>query len=148
MFKRVILFTLIVVSLALLAACGGDDKKEEATPTAQPAAEQPTAAPQEAAAPAAPAGDAANGGKIFATACVACHGPEGKGVTGLGKDLTTSEWVGQQTDEQLVEFIKVGRDAGDPLNTTGVAMPPKGGNPAMTDQEIADIVAFVRSIHQ
>jgi disulfide bond formation protein DsbB len=93
-------------------------------------------------------GDAANGGNIFSTACVACHGPEAKGVTGLGKDLTTSEWVGQQSDAQLVEFIKKGRDATDPLNTTGVAMPPKGGNPAMSEQEIADIVAFVRSIHQ
>lgn len=145
MFKRVILSTLMIVSLVLLAACGGgDDKKEEAAPAQQ---EQPAAAPQ-AAAPAALVGDAANGGKIFATACVACHGPEGKGVQGLGKDLTTSEWVAQQSDEQLVEFIKVGRDAGDALNTTGVAMPPKGGNPAMSEQEVADIVAFVRSIHQ
>lgn len=145
MFKRVILSTLMIVSLMLLAACGGgDDKKEEAAPAQQ---EQPAAAPQ-AAAPAAIVGDAANGGKIFATACVACHGPEGKGVTGLGKDLTTSEWVAQQSDEQLVEFIKRGRDAGDALNTTGIAMPPKGGNPAMSEQEVADIVAFVRSIHQ
>ena len=144
MFKRVVVFTIIILAFVTLAACGGDDKPEEAAaPTAQPAAEQPVAA-----APAALVGDAANGGKIFATACVACHGPEGKGVTGLGKDLTTSEWVGQQTDEQLVEFIKVGRDAGDALNTTGVAMPPKGGNPAMSEQEVADIVAFVRSIHQ
>jgi disulfide bond formation protein DsbB len=144
MFKRVVVFTIIILALVALAACGGDDKPEEAAaPTAQPAAEQPVAA-----APAAPVGDAANGGKIFATACVACHGPEGKGVTGLGKDLTTSEWVGQQTDEQLVEFIKKGRDASDALNTTGVAMPPKGGNPAMSEQEVADIVAFVRSIHQ
>lgn len=144
MFKRVVVFTIVILALVALAACGGDDKPEEAAaPTAQPAAEKPVAA-----APAAPVGDAANGGKIFATACVACHGPEGKGVTGLGKDLTTSEWVGQQTDEQLVEFIKKGRDAGDALNTTGVAMPPKGGNPAMSEQEVADIVAFVRSIHQ
>jgi len=145
MFKRVVVFTIIILALVALAACGGDDKKEEAAPAQQQ--EQPTAAPQ-AAAPAAPVGDAANGGKVFATACVACHGPEGKGVQGLGKDLTTSEWVAQQSDEQLVEFIKVGRDAGDALNTTGVAMPPKGGNPAMSEQEIADIVAFVRSIHQ
>lgn len=145
MFKRVVLFTIIILALVALVACGGDDKKEEAAPAQQQ--EQPTAAPQ-AAAPAAPVGDAANGGKVFATACVACHGPEGKGVQGLGKDLTTSEWVAQQSDEQLVEFIKVGRDAGDALNTTGVAMPPKGGNPAMSEQEIADIVAFVRSIHQ
>ena len=97
---------------------------------------------------AAPAGDAANGGKIYSTACVACHGPDAKGVTGLGKDLTTSTWVGEQSDTQLVEFIKKGRDVTDPLNTTGVAMPPKGGNPAMSEQEIADIVAYVRSIHQ
>lgn len=145
MFKRVVLFIVVITALALLAACGGgDDKKEEAAPVQQ---EQPTAAPQ-AAAPAAIVGDASNGSKIFSTACVACHGPEGKGVQGLGKDLTTSEWVAQQSDEQLVEFIKKGRDASDPLNTTGVAMPPKGGNPAMSDQEIADIVAFVRSIHQ
>lgn len=143
MFKRLVLFVLVVVAMAVLAACGGGDKKEEATPTTAPAAAQ-----QQAAAPAAPAGDAANGAKIFATACVACHGPEGKGVTGLGKDLTTSEWTQQQTDEQLIEFIKRGRDAGDPLNTTGIAMPPKGGNPAMTDQEIADIVAFMRTIHE
>jgi mono/diheme cytochrome c family protein len=145
MFKRVVVFTIVILALVALAACGGgDDTKEEAAPAQQQ--EQPAAAPQ-AAAPAAPVGDAANGGKIFATACVACHGPEGKGVQGLGKDLTTSEWVAQQSDTQLVEFIKVGRDAGDALNTTGVAMPPKGGNPAMSEQEVADIVAFVRSIH-
>ncbi|GIK72101.1 MAG: hypothetical protein BroJett021_10890 [Chloroflexota bacterium] len=143
MFKRLIVAALVVLAMAALAACGGGDKNEEATPTTVPAAAQ-----QQAAAPAAPVGDAANGAKIFATACVACHGPEGKGVTGLGKDLTTSEWTQQQTDEQLIEFIKRGRDAGDPLNTTGIAMPPKGGNPAMTDQEIADIVAFMRTIHE
>lgn len=142
MAMRVFLSTLIVFSVMVLSACGGDDKKEEAAvPTAQPIAQQ-------AAAPAAPVGNAANGAKVFSTACVACHGPEAKGVTGLGKDLTTSEWTQQQTDEQLVEFIKRGRDAGDPLNTTGIAMPPKGGNPAMSEQEIADIVAFMRSIHQ
>ncbi len=143
MFKRLVLFALVIGAMAVLAACGGGDKKEEATPTTAAAAVQ-----QQAAAPAAPVGDAANGAKIFATACVACHGPEGKGVTGLGKDLTTSEWTQQQTDEQLIEFIKRGRDAGDPLNTTGIAMPPRGGNPAMTDQEIADIVAFMRTIHE
>jgi len=138
--KKLSLIALLVVAV-MLAACGGGEPEPTATPA--PAAAAPV---QEVAA--GPVGDVANGGKIFATACVACHGPEGKGVTGLGKDLTTSEWVGEQTDVQLVEFIKVGRDATHPLNTTGVAMPPKGGNPAMSEQEIADIVAFVRSIHQ
>ena len=140
--KQITWMLIAVLAMMVLTACGGDDKNEEAA--AQPAAAAD--APAEAAA--APAGDAANGGKIYSTACVACHGPEAKGVTGLGKDLTTSTWVGEQSDVQLVEFIKRGRDVTDPLNTTGVAMPPKGGNPAMSEQEIADIVAFVRSIHQ
>ncbi|MCS6825752.1 MAG: cytochrome c [Caldilinea sp.] len=149
MFKRMTLVTAMLLSALILSACGGGDNKEEVAPTAPPAAAQQQEAQQSVAnAPAKPVGDAANGAKIYATACVACHGPDAKGVTGLGKDLTTSEWMAQQTDEQLIEFIKRGRDAGDPLNTTGIAMPPKGGNPAMTDQEIADIVAYLRSIHQ
>lgn len=147
-FKRMTLIALTLSSALVLSACGGGEKKEEATPTAPPAAAQQQQAQQVAAAPAGPVGDAANGAKIYATVCIACHGPDAKGVTGLGKDLTTSEWIAQQTDEQLIEFIKRGRDTGDPLNTTGVAMPPRGGNPAMTDQEIADIVAYLRSIHQ
>ena len=130
-----------VLAVTMLAACGGGDKKD-AEAAAQPAA----AAPAEVAAT--PVGDASNGGKLYSTACVACHGPDAKGVTGLGKDLTASEWIGQQSDAQLVEFIKKGRDTSDALNTTGVAMPPKGGNPAMSEQEIADVVAYIRSIHQ
>lgn len=140
--KQITWILIAVLAMMVVAACGGGDKKEEAA--AQPATTE--AASVEVAA--SPASDAANGGKIYATACVACHGPDAKGVTGLGKDLTTSEWVGQQSDADLIEFIKKGRDASDSLNTTGVAMPPKGGNPAMSEQEIADIVAYVRSIHQ
>jgi disulfide bond formation protein DsbB len=29
-----------------------------------------------------------------------------------------------------------------------VDMPPKGGNPALTDQQLLDIVAYIRSIQQ
>jgi disulfide bond formation protein DsbB len=97
---------------------------------------------------AAAAGDAAKGQKTYSQLCIACHGPEGKGVQGLGKDLTTSTFVADLSDAELVDFIKVGRDPGDPLNTTGVSMPPKAGNPALTDQDILDIVAYVRTIHQ
>jgi disulfide bond formation protein DsbB len=92
-------------------------------------------------------GDAANGKNVYGILCIACHGPTAEGVQGLGKNLVTSEFIGQQTDEQLVEFIKVGRQVGDPLNSTGIAMPPKGGNPGLSDQEIADIVAYLREIH-
>ena len=69
-------------------------------------------------------------------------------MQGLGKDLTTSTFVAEKSDADMVDFLKVGRDPSDPLNTTGVAMPPKGGNPALSDQDMLDIVAFVRTIHQ
>jgi len=80
--------------------------------------------------------------------CIACHGADAKGVTGLGKDLTTSAFVKDKTNAALIEFVKTGRPASDPLNTTGVDMPPKGGNPALSDMNILDIVAYLRSIQQ
>ena len=50
------------------------------------------------------------------------------------------------SDEELVEFLKEGRSAGDPLNETGVDMPPKGGDLSMTDQQLAEIVAYLRTL--
>jgi mono/diheme cytochrome c family protein len=38
-------------------------------------------------------GDTAHGKQIFLTLCATCHGPEGGGVKGLGKNLVTSEYV-------------------------------------------------------
>jgi disulfide bond formation protein DsbB len=69
-------------------------------------------------------------------------------VPGLGKDLTTSEFITGLSDDELLDFIKRGRDMSDPLNTTGIAMPPKGGNPALTDGQIVDIIAYLRSIQK
>jgi mono/diheme cytochrome c family protein len=63
----------------------------------------------------------------------------------LGKDLTTSDFVKGKTNPEMVEFLKVGRPASDPLNTQGVDMPPKGGNPALTDADLLNIVAYVRT---
>jgi len=122
------LFFLLIVVGMLLAACGGGG---------EPA---PTATPQ------GPVGDATAGKKAYDSTCIACHGADAKGMPGLGKDLTTSEFVKSKSDADMVAFIKVGRPASDPANTQGVDMPPKGGNPALTDQDFLDIVAFVRSL--
>ena len=84
-------------------------------------------------------------GKVdFEATCSACHGPDAKGLPDLGKDLTTSEFVSDNSDEELLDMIKTGRPMGHELNTTGIDMPPKGGNPALTDDDILAIVAFVR----
>lgn len=113
------------------------------------ALEPPAAVEQPAAAPAQTSkGDPAAGKNSFAQTCSACHGPTGEGLPNLGKNLVVSEFVTGKTDDQLVAFLKVGRPTSDPLNTTKIDMPPKGGNPALSDQDLANIVAFIRTIHK
>jgi mono/diheme cytochrome c family protein len=80
--------------------------------------------------------------------CSACHGPNGQGVQGLGKDMTHSEFIAGLSDEELLAFIREGRPIDDPANTTGVIMPPSGGNPSLSDEQMMDIIAFIRSIHE
>jgi disulfide bond formation protein DsbB len=136
--KKTFLILSLLVVLSILAACGGGGS--EPAPAAQPAAQQPTAQPIAQ-------GDPAKGKESFAT-CAGCHGMDAKGIAGLGKDMTTSEFIASQTDEQLLAFLKVGRPASDPLNTVGVDMPPKGGNPALSDAQLLDIIAYMRSLQQ
>ena len=112
-----------------------------------PAEVAPTPAQAQEAVAQSTLGDPAAGQASF-TSCTACHGPAGQGIVGLGKDLTISEFVTGKTDQELVEFIKVGRDPSDPLNTTGIAMPPKGGNPALDDEDLQNIIAYIRTLHQ
>ena len=120
--RRTLPLFLLVVAGAL-AACGS-----KTTPT--------------------PFGDPVAGRQAFLTTCITCHGQDAKGVTGLGKDLTTSEFLRTQTDEQMLAFLQAGRRASDPLNTTGVDMPPRGGNPAFTDDDLKNIIAYLRTIQQ
>lgn len=93
-----------------------------------------------------PSDGSANGQELFVSNCGTCHGPAGAGIQGLGKPLTTSEFVGGMSDQDLLTFIKTGRPADDPLNSSGVAMPPKGGNPALTNEQLLAIIAYIRSI--
>lgn len=89
---------------------------------------------------------ARKGERLFKQTCTACHGPRGEALPNKGKDIGKSEFVHSKTDEELVEFLKRGRPPGDPLNTTNVLMPPKGGNPALTDDDLRAIVAYIRKI--
>lgn len=121
-----------------------------ATPIPTVVAAEPTVAPTEAA----PAETTTvqytpqqveNGRSTFLTICAACHGQNAQGIQGLGKNLITSEFVTGLDDDGLVQFLVVGRLPGDLLNTTGLPMPPRGGNPAMTDAQLFEVVAYLRS---
>jgi mono/diheme cytochrome c family protein len=87
-----------------------------------------------------------HGRSLFAATCVLCHGPSGQGVKGLGKDITQSEFVASLSDGGLAAFIRRGRDAGDPYNTTKLPMPPSGGNPSLTDADLTHLVVYLRGL--
>jgi len=133
--KKSIWIVVLMIALLALAACGGGGGSEAAS---QPAEE---AAPVSE-------GDPAAGKEQFDMVCFACHGPGGEGIEGLGKPFTTSTFLKEKSDEEMVEFLKVGRPSSDPLNTTGIDMPPKGGNPALTEDQILDIIAYVRTLQE
>lgn len=136
----VLLVSALGLSL-LLSACAPPPP----TPTSAPAVPGGAAPAKQATAS---TGDAAKGKDLYAQTCAGCHGPDAKGLPSLGKDLTTSTFAKGLSNPQFVDFIKKGRPASDPLNTTKVDMPPKGGNPALTDPQIADIVAYVRTLEK
>ena len=86
----------------------------------------------------------ASGQKLFANSCVSCHGKDAHGMPGLGKSLVKSEFFAKLSDDDALAFVKKGRSTSDPLNTTKVDMPPKGGNPALSDDDILDIISYLR----
>lgn len=111
----------LFVVLSLSAACGGD-----AGTTIDPTA--------------------AAGEDVYEVACIACHAEGGEGIEGLGKPLARSDFVQARTDQELFEFIVTGRGTNDPENTSGVAMPPRGGRPNLSDTEIHAVIAYLRTL--
>lgn len=90
---------------------------------------------------------AAEGLAIYEGSCLACHAEGGVGVEGLGRPLTNSDFVRGLSDAELATFIEVGRDSSDPANTSGIAMPANGGNPALTRADIDAIIAYLRTLN-
>lgn len=90
--------------------------------------------------------EVAQGHELFRSTCATCHGPDAQGMPRLGKNLHENTFVQGKTDEQLLQFLKEGRPATHPDNERGVDMPPKGGNPALTEEDLIKIVAYIRSI--
>jgi|GEM_PF-5984051 len=88
----------------------------------------------------------ATGESSYLTVCSACHGIDALGISGLGKTLIDSEFVRGLNDDDLVAFIIEGRTIWDEANTTGAAMPARGGNPGLTDEDTYAIVAYIRTI--
>ncbi len=86
-----------------------------------------------------------HGEQLYLQSCAACHGLDGMGVANLGNQLRGSDFFAANTDEQLLAVIRAGRELTDPENTTGLVMPPSGGRPDLSDEDILAIIYYLRT---
>lgn len=90
------------------------------------------------------------GESIYTTkaACFACHGGDGKGMDRMGPPLNHSEWVTGDT-HRLTQILLHGLTG--PIKVAGqtysppLAMPGLAANPAISDQDLADVMTYIRN---
>ncbi len=85
-------------------------------------------------------GDSPRGKEVYSQTCFACHGVDGKGVIDGVPDFTVKNGrLAKPDDVLLVSMIEGFQSEGSLM-----AMPPMGGNPELTDQDMADVLAYMR----
>jgi disulfide bond formation protein DsbB len=94
-----------------------------------------------------PASDAEDGRQLYIATCAACHGAGGQGLPHQGPGLCGSGFLAQSSEGELLAFLVTGRPVGDRRNTSGIAMPPRGGNPYLTDRHLGQIIAYLRTMN-
>lgn len=86
-------------------------------------------------------GDGVNGREVYAQTCIACHGADGKGTIEGVPDFTMRGGRLSKADGVLLANIIDGFQSEGSL----MAMPPRGGNADLTDQDLADSLAYIRT---
>jgi disulfide bond formation protein DsbB len=155
-FQLLVLFGAVAVMLSILMAVTPKPtpiaptetpvQVDAAEPTQMPSAVPPTEVVEVAAVALDPEQVRA-GESIFQASCAACHGFNARGISGLGLPMIGSEFINGLTDDELHDFLLVGRPVTDPANSTGVAMPARGGNPSLTDDDLYNVIAYIRSLN-
>ena len=108
------------------AAASGAAASDAAAPAAAPAAEAPKAEDKGAAAP------GADGKVVYEASCKACHG---NGIPGVPQVGNKGDWAAR---------IKAGKDTVHKHAIEGFnAMPAKGGNSSLTDDEVKAAVDYM-----
>ncbi len=81
------------------------------------------------------------GKAVYSQTCFACHGNNGKGAIPGVSDLTKADGPLSKPDEVLIKSIA------DGVATPGavLTMPAKGGNPALTEADIAAVLEYLRA---
>jgi mono/diheme cytochrome c family protein len=82
------------------------------------------------------------GERLYATACIACHGPGGNG-TQLGPSHRDEEWIHVDGSlESMMELIRAGVPS---PKEHPVPMPPLGGGD-FDDEQVRALAAYVYSL--
>lgn len=82
-----------------------------------------------------------SGEAVYKKTCTTCHGANGKGMLPGVPDLTNKAGVLSQPDDLLVKRITTGyQSPGSPM-----AMPPKGGNPQLTEAQLREALRYIRA---
>jgi heme/copper-type cytochrome/quinol oxidase subunit 3/mono/diheme cytochrome c family protein len=84
------------------------------------------------------------GRMVYSGTCASCHGPDGGGVPNQGASFHEGGFIDSKNDTELLAFVKAGRRSGAPDSKMKLQMPPKGGNMALTDENLKDMIAYLR----
>jgi mono/diheme cytochrome c family protein len=88
----------------------------------------------------------ARGERLYTATCETCHAADGGGVRGMAGPMALSDFIANRTDAQMVQFLIDGLPGNHPDNRTGVAMPPRGGNPRLSTDDLYDIIEYLRTL--
>ncbi len=85
-------------------------------------------------------GNARSGEEIYAQTCVACHGADGKGALPGVPNFSRADGPLGKSNAILHQNILLGYQSPE----SPMAMPPRGGNPALTAADIDLVLRYLR----
>ena len=88
-----------------------------------------------------------SGQTTYMMVCFACHQPTGLGMPNMFPPLAGSDWVNAPKADRLIRMVLQGFTGpitvnGKPFTSIAPIMPPQA---TLTDQQIADVLTFVRN---
>lgn len=98
-------------------------------------------APTPAAPPGVGNGDPIQAGRqVYTQTCIVCHGADGRGAIRGTPDFTRRDGPLAKSDDTLLQHAERGfQTPGSPM-----AMPPKGGNARLSEQDLKNAIAYMR----
>ncbi len=81
------------------------------------------------------------GKKVYDTTCFVCHGKDGKGALPGVPDMTGKDSRLREDDALLLKHVTDGYQS----KGSAMAMPPKGGNPNLSEAELKSVIEYMKA---